>query len=162
MPELNKKTFRNIFFIAVACIVLYWLLHETDRVKRIALFIGDMFSPFVAGAAVAFILNVPMRAFENLLKGVKHNGLRRVISIILTFIAVVLVITLVFLLLIPQVVETIQSLIPRLYDFILELEVIIQNFLNDNPELMRWISENTDFTSLDWASLAQRDRKSVV
>lgn len=156
MPEFNKKTFKNIFWIIAACIFLYWLLHETERVKNVVLFISGIFSPFAAGAAIAFIFNVPMRAIENLLKGIKHNTLRRAISIVLTFIAILLVVALVFWLLIPQLLQTIQALIPKLYDFFVSLEERFKIFLNDNPELLKWVTENTDFTNFDWASLAQR------
>ncbi len=142
--------------VVAACIILYWLLHETERVKNVTAFIGGIVSPFATGAAIAFIFNVPMRAFENLLKGIKQNTLRRIVSIILTFISILLVIALVFWLLIPQLIQTVQSLIPKLYDFFINLETLFKSFLNDNPELLKWVTENTDFTNFDWASLAQR------
>ena len=68
MLELNKKTLRNLFLVVAGGIVLYWLLHETDRVKAVFSVVKGIFAPFVLGAALAFILNVPMRAFEGLLK----------------------------------------------------------------------------------------------
>ena len=147
---------RNVFLVAAACIFLYWLLHETERVEAVYATIRNVVSPFVLGASIAFIINVPMRAIEGLLKGIRNEKGRRLLAVLLTFIAVMLVLAFVFWMLIPQLIETIQSLIPMLYDFVLNCERYIKDFLNENPELMNWIAENTDFESLDWASLAQR------
>lgn len=156
MPELSKRTLRNVFLIVAACIFLYWLLHETERVKSIYALISGILSPFALGACIAFIFNVPMRFFEGLLKGVKADKFRRLIAIILTFIALLLVVALVCWLLIPQLVQTIQSLLPRLYAFVVNLENIFETFLNDNPELLKWVTENTNLGNLDWAGLVQK------
>ena len=77
MPEINKKTVRRIIWIALAIscgsILLYWLLNNEVRVKRVFDSIKSVFNPFVLGAAMAFVLNVPMRAFEKLFKFIaKH------------------------------------------------------------------------------------------
>lgn len=156
MLELNKKTMRNVFLVVAACIFLYWLLHETERVETVYTTIRNVVSPFFLGASIAFVLNVPMRAIEGLLKGVANEKFRRLIAVLLTFIAVLVVLALVFWMLIPQLTETIQSLIPKLYSFVLDCESSIKEFLNKNPELMKWVAENTDLESFDWAGLVQR------
>jgi len=156
LPELNKKTLKNVFLVVAACIVLYWILHETGQVMGFLSILNGIFSPFVLGAVLAFIINVPMRAIENLLKAIKHDKLRRLLAIILTLVAVSLVLTLVFVLLIPQVAETIETLIPKLQTFFLNMEAGIMAFLNNNPELLEWVMQNTDFASFDWAGLVQK------
>ncbi len=156
MTELNKKTLRNVFLGVVGCIFLYWLLHETEQVGHIVSVISGIFSPFVLGAALAFILNVPMRAFEGLLKKLQNTKLRRLLSVVLTFIAVLLVLALVFWLLIPQVIETVSSLVPSLQRFFVELGANIEKFLADNPELMEWVTANTDLEKLNWSELVQK------
>ncbi len=60
--SLDKKTIRHIFLGVIGCIVLYWLLHETERFSAVVDFVMGVVSPFVVGGAIAFILNVPMRA----------------------------------------------------------------------------------------------------
>lgn len=82
--ELNKKTLRSLFLGAAGCIVLYWLLHETERLTAVLHAGWGILSPFVVGAAVAFVLNVPMRAIERGFKGIKKAGLRRGLAILLT------------------------------------------------------------------------------
>lgn len=154
--QIDKKTLRYVLFGAFGCILLYWLLNETERVKTVYNVISGVLSPFVLGSAFAFIINVPMRAIEGALHKISQRGLRRTIAIVLTIIAVLLVLTIVFLLLIPQLVDTIQSLIPKLQSFAVTLENEITLFLNENPQVMEWLINNTDFESFDWAGLVER------
>jgi len=154
--HIDKKTVRNIFLVAVGAIAFYWVLHETDQFKSLWATLTGMFSPFVLGAAMAFILNVPMRVIEKPLKFIQNEGLRRTAAIILTLIVIVFVITGVVLLLVPQITETIQLLIPKLIDFALRAESALINFLESNPQLLQWVSDTTDFQSLDWSDLIQK------
>ena len=152
----EKKIIRSVFFVAAGCIVLYWLLHETERVRAAMTFLGSIFRPFVYGSVLAFILNVPMRAIERGLKGIQREGVRRGVAIVLTFVVLLLVIVGVFLLLIPQISDTIQSLIPKLMEFALSLEQRVRAFLADNPELFEFIANNTDLENLNWSTLIEK------
>ncbi len=154
--EISKKTLKNIFIGVGACIVLYWLLIETERVKAVLRFIKNVVSPFLVGASFAFILNVPMRSIEGVLRKVSNAPLRRTIAVVLTMIIVLLVLALVFWLLVPQLIDTLQSLIPKLSTFFVDSEAKIQKYLNENPKLMQWVTDNTDFENWDWASLVQK------
>jgi predicted PurR-regulated permease PerM len=154
--HIEKKTVRNIFLIAVGAIAFYWILNETEQFRNLWTSLTDILAPFVLGAALAFIMNVPMRPIERQLKFIRNDGLRRALAIVLTLLSFVLVIAGVILLLIPQITETIQALIPKLVDFFLRIEAKFYQFLEANPELMKWLSETTDFKSFDWASLIQK------
>ena len=154
--ELNKKTLKSIFLGVAGCIVLYFVLHETDRIIGLLKTGIKILMPFLAGAVVAFILNVPMRAIEKWFKGVKKDGLRRALAIVLTLLFVILVLFGVFYLLIPQIISTVESLVATLPDFINRVYNQTMAFLNDNPEVMEWLSENTDFENLDLAGLIQK------
>ena len=154
--HIEKRTLRNIFIGVISCIVLYWILNDTLRVKAALNGIKELFSPFLIGLCLAFIANVPMRGFEGLLKGIKKAALRRLLAILLTFLAFLLIIAGVFWLLIPQLVETVQSLIPKLYNFFINAEGWFKGFLEQNPELMQIVLENTNLGSLNWADLAQK------
>ncbi len=157
MPDINKKTVRWIFLCVCGGIILYWLLHETERVQNFFGIISNMFAPFVFGGVLAFILNVPMRAIENgVLKKVKKETFKRLLAVILTFIAMLLVVALVFWLLIPQIILTVNSLLPSLYEFLTEAESFVMNFLSENTQLMDWLKENTNFENVSWASMVER------
>lgn len=152
---LDKKTMRSLFLGAAGCIVLYWVLHDIDRVQGFLGGIAGMLSPFALGAGLAFILNVPMRAIENM-ENVENPGARRIIAIVLTFIAFIMVVTAVFLLLIPQIGTTVESLVPQMLSFVDKAEVALNSFMDDNPDLMQWVYDNTGLESIDWGSLAQK------
>ena len=149
--HIEKTTIRNIFIGVVSCILLYWLINETAKVLIVFNFLKGIFAPFVLGSGIAFILNVPMRAIEGLLKGIKNTALRRFIALLLTFLAVLLVLALVFWLLIPQMVDTIRSLLPKLYAFISDIQKHALDFLNANPNLISGV----DLQQLDWAGLVK-------
>ena len=154
--QIDKRTIRKLFWVAVGSIIIYWLLHETERAKALWSATTGIFAPFVIGAALAFILNVPMRAIERRLQIIKNEGVRRTLSLVLTFVSIALVLYGVIRLLIPQISETIAILIPRLTDFFLRLERQFYAFLEANPELLAWVSANTNLENLNWASLIQQ------
>ncbi|MBQ7416249.1 MAG: AI-2E family transporter [Oscillospiraceae bacterium] len=154
--HIERKTLRNIFIGVIACILVYWLLHETERVKTVWTFVKNLFSPFFVGAALAFILNVPTRGIEKWFGFVKNKTLRRTIAVILTFIFIALVLVLVFWLLLPQIIDTIETLIVQLPVFLNRVIENVQGLLNDNPELMEWVQANTDIENLDWSSLIDK------
>ena len=156
MFEINKKTLKHLFIVVAAGIILYWILHDTERVAIVYNLFKGILGPFILGAGLAFVLNVPMRSFERIFSKIKHEKFRRVVAIILTFIAVLLVLALVFWLLIPQLIETVNSLVPALQEFFVKAEASIVNFLNQNPELMEWISNNTNFENFDFSSILQK------
>ena len=159
--KLDNKTLRNIFYGVAGCIFLYWILHETERVSKVASLVGSLLAPFVVGAAIAFIFNVPMRFIEKYLD-IEKPGMRRAIAIVFTLIAMALVVTLVFNLLIPQLRTTVQSLLDRLPAFFGTLQTYAISFLNANPKIMDLFYGNTqeiggfDFAELlhvDWSAL---------
>ena len=153
--EINKKTLRNIFIGVAACIFLYWLLHETERIKAVWLAVSNVISPFVTGAAIAFVLNVPMRAIERPLKGIKKLGLRRAIAIVLTLLVVALVLTGVVYLLVPQMIITIESLIETIPGFFTRVQADVTAFLNNNPDLLAWLQNNTDIENFNWQGMIE-------
>ena len=154
--NIGRKTLRNIFLGVVGCIVLYWLLFDTDRVKLVFSFFKTLFAPFALGAGLAFIINVPMRAIEGKLSGIQKRGLRRVIAVLLTFIAVALILFLVVQLLLPQLVATVETLIAKLPGFAARVWEMANEFLEANPEIMQWVQNNTDFEQMDWMSYVEK------
>jgi len=141
--HIEKKTLRNIFVGAAACVILYWLLHDTERVKTVLSLVKGVLSPFLIGAGLAFILNVPMRAFERLFKKIPNLKVRRIVSILLTFLCFGLIVFLVFTLLIPELTETIEKLAPQMESFFKKMQDWIVAFLKneDNEKLLGWVTD---------------------
>lgn len=154
--KFDKKTLRNLVLIILGIIIVYWLLHDSERVSVVTDGIFSMFAPFVVGAVLAFILNVPMRAFEKLLKKISHNTLRRGLALLLTVLCMLIVLAGVFMLLIPQLIDTGEMLVPKISEFFNNMEIRINTFLANNPDVMKWVSENLNLQQFDWGSLAQK------
>ena len=154
--HFDKKTLRNIFLGVGACIVLYWILHETERFKSVYETLSGIFAPFAVGAGLAFIINVPMRSIENRMGWVKNDGLRRLLAILLTFAAILLVLALVFYLLIPQVIETAETVALKLPDFFNNLWLQFMAFLQERPELLEWVTENTSLESFNIGAILEK------
>lgn len=152
----QKKKYRLIFLGIAGCIVLYWALNQTSQMIGYVKAILKMLSPFITGAALAFVLNVPMRAVERWLKGVKKPGLRRGLSLLLTFVALGLVITGVILLLIPQIDKTIVSLRDSIPAFLERAKNTAVRFLEQHPEVKEWVYSYTALNELDWGAMLQK------
>ena len=154
--QLDKKTIRNIFLGVAGCILLYWLLHEPERMLSVLSGINKILSPFLVGAALAFVLNVPMRGIENWLKPIKKDGPRRALAITLTIVIIALVLTGVVLLLIPQIGDTVDSLIAMLPGFADRVITSVTEFLETHPEIKELLVEYTDFENMNLSTIAQQ------
>ncbi len=153
---IDKKMLRQLIWGAAGCVFLYWLLHETGRLMAFLGNIMGVLSPFLIGAAFAFILNVPMRPIERMLKFVKKPGARRALAILLTLLAVILVLAGVIWLLVPQIVETVEQLISDLPGFFQRIYNEALEFLAANPELENWLRNNTSFDAINWSEWIQK------
>ena len=154
--QIDKKTIKTLILGIMGCIFLYWFLNDMERVKAIAGGILSMLQPFLVGACIAFILNVPLRAIEKQIRRVPKLPADRTISILLTLTCLGLVVALVGRLLVPQVRETVEIIAQQFPPFVAKVETHIRHFLAENPQVEQWLWENTDLEKLDWAALAQQ------
>ena len=150
--NLDKKGMRSIFLLIAGGIVFAWLVLDTQRVTEVFHSIWNLFAPFVIGAAIAFVFNVPMRAIERQLEGIRP-GLRRALAIVLTIFALVLIIMFVIELLIPQVRQTVESLSEKIPAFAEAVSLQLADLMENHPELNEWIRESFDLQTLDWTMI---------
>ncbi|MBP3684772.1 MAG: AI-2E family transporter [Oscillospiraceae bacterium] len=153
--HIDKKLMHRIFLLIAGAIVFAWLVLDTARATALFSSVWELISPFVIGAGIAFIFNVPMRAIEKQLDGIHKQSLRRGLSIVLTILALVLVIMFVFELLIPQIKLTLISLTEKIPAFIDRMAVLLMGIIEDNPDLGVWIQEAFQLESLDWSNIVK-------
>lgn len=159
--KVDKKTGRNILIAIFAVVIGYMWLHESERVSGIIDFVFGLFTPFVLGAAAAFILNVPMRFFERKLSFIKNEKVRRVVSMCVTFAAVIAVVTAFFVILIPQIKETIQVFALQLPGFFKRVDEWTDKMLYRYPQLKDFAYHNfpdifADNGSINWMGLVNQ------
>lgn len=151
--KIDKSVLKKLFVLAAGCILFAWLVLDTARATAMFTAIWNLISPFVVGAGIAFVFNVPMRAIERQLADIRKAGLRRGISILLTILCLVLIIMFVFELLIPQIQLTVDSLSQTIPVFVEGLAAKLMVMMKDHPEMSAWIQDALKLESLDWNSV---------
>ncbi len=110
MENNSKASIRNMLIFAALLAVAF---HLDKLTHFFSYFIGITF-PLIIGAVMAFVLNVPMRGFEKIIKKLdKKNkmkdGLVLTLSLILTVISAILLITLVIVIMVPGIVSSVKQ-----------------------------------------------------
>ena len=151
--KIDKSVLKKLFVLAAGCILFAWLVLDTARATAMFSTVWNLISPFVVGAGIAFVFNVPMRAIERQLADIRRAGFRRLLSIVLTILCLVLIIMFVFELLIPQIRLTVASLSQTIPVFIEGLAAKLMVMMQDHPELRAWLQEALKLESLDWNTI---------
>lgn len=154
--KFDKKMIRRILIGVLGIIIAYWLLHEPERAKAIANSVISVVAPFVIGGVLAFILNVPMRAIEGKLQWIKKDFLRRLVALVLTLLCALLILALVVVLLIPELVESIKSLGPKLESAYYSVSGYIKHMLEKYPEINALVSKYLDIKNYDISALIKQ------
>ena len=151
--RIDKSVIKKLFLLIAGCILFAWLVLDTARATAMFTAVWNLISPFVVGACIAFVFNVPMRAIERQLADLRKPGLRRILSIVLTILCLVLIIMFVFELLIPQIQETIASLSQTIPVFVEKTANNLKIMMADHPEMSEWIQNALNLESLDWTGI---------
>ena len=133
------KKWAKIIFIALFG---YLIVDNISVVGEIIKTILNIMSPFVVGAAIAFILNLPMGFFEEKLskfktkKGKKlAKGFIRTVSLILAIVVITFVLTIIVNLILPEIINIITLLIEKLPYYGAEIKNIASNITKDFPQI---------------------------
>ncbi len=127
-------------------VLAFWGLNNLELIFDVFGNIYRVFSPFILGFVLAYILNIPMMKVEKLLKKAipdkyedKYSGAIRLVSIILSILLLVLIIAFVGFLLIPELIENIESLMNNIPAFIEGVKDWVINLLDKYPDVQREI-----------------------
>ncbi len=152
--EWNKQNLKGALLVLCGGAAFYAAL---QHLKAVALAVGwltGILAPFLLGGAIAFVLNVPMRAIERHLypRAKRGAALRRPLALVLTLLALVGVLVLASCVIGPGVADAARSIanqVPaafdRLYRQLLSLEQYWPQFEGVVNQL-----------DIDWRSLSQK------
>ena len=152
--EWNKQTVKYLLLVVCGGAAFFVALQHLDVVARALGWLLGILAPFLLGAAIAFILNVPMRAIERHLfpNAKRGGGARRPLALVLTLVAVIGVLVLASCVIGPGVRDAVKSIasqapaaFDRLYNWLLSLEQYL-------PQIETWVQD----LSIDWKSLSQK------
>ena len=154
--DLNKGNMKKIrgliLFTAVVCLAVVKL----DVLLEGIFFLLSIVRPFIYGAAIAFVLNIPMKAIEKSLfskaKNPKVEKVKRPASIFLAFAAVVLVIVFVTVTVVPQVTKTMIELGNKIPKFLADVQIWLEELFASQPQLIALLEE-FDPAETNWDSI---------
>ena len=152
--EWNKENRKGLLLVICGGVAFYCALQNLPAVLAACGWVLGILTPFLLGAAIAFILNVPMRAIERHLYPRTKRGaaLRRPLSLVLTLVAVIGVLVLASCVIGPGVkdaVKSIASQAPAAFERLQEQLIGLEQYL---PQIEDWVQN----LSIDWKSLSQK------
>ena len=152
--EWNKENLKGLLLVVCGGVAFYCALQNLPAVASACGWLLGILAPFLLGAAIAFILNVPMRAIERHLfpNARRGGGARRPLALVLTLVAVIGVLALAGGVIGPGVRDAVKSIasqapaaFDRLYDWLLGLEQYL-------PQIEGIVNS----LEIDWKSLSQK------
>ncbi len=154
--EFSREKLRQIRHLMLLAALLILALIYSNQVFQGIGFLFGIFSPFLIGGAIAFVLNIPMKAFEEKMlaswKGKSARSCKRPLCLVLSIVAVALVITVVIGTVVPQVASTASEVgkkIPAFMEQVMEeLDLLTKKY----PELTNQINK-LDLEKINWDSM---------
>lgn len=145
---MEKRTldFKRILTLLIIAIIGYWAINNLSTLGNWINNILNILLPFVLGAGLAFILNLPMTYFEKKLlktkkKKQKNKKLVRIISIIFAIIVIVLILGLIIRLIVPELIDIVKLLINNIPYYVDETTKLIEQYASEIPDFNAMIQE---------------------
>ena len=112
--KLDKPTLLRLALVLGGCVVLYWALCNLALLGAALGMLAGVLFPLTLGFCIAFVLNVPMRFLERhlFLRTQKPvlKRLRRPLCILISLVFILAVLTAVFWLVVPELVNALVVL----------------------------------------------------
>lgn len=152
--ELNKKNLKTLLFLAFSCILFYLGIRNLGAVLGVLGRVIDIVFPFILGAAIAFIINVPMSRIEFWLfhKTEKVRKGRRLISFAVTLLLVAGIIVIAMYIIVPQIGETLMAIgaqLPVAFR-------AAQEWVMEHTKYFSYAEEIFQQLSVDWGQIIQK------
>ena len=126
--ELNRKNVRIILLIIVFTVVLFTAVQNFGALLGFVVDVWGVFSSVIAGLAIAFVLNIPLKLFEDkLFYGLREHRsatvrrLLRPVSIVCSLLITLGVLIVLLLIVLPQLVEAVAAVLARMPDYVTDL-----------------------------------------
>ena len=154
--EFSRGKIRQIRHLMVLAALLVLAIIYSQEVLRGAAFLVGIVSPFLVGGVMAFVLNIPMRAFEEKVlgrwQGKSAGKVKRPLCLTLSIVSVAVVLARVVGTVVPQVVSTASEIGRKIPAFTEEVMEGVDRLAKDYPELTRQIDQ-LELTEINWDSM---------
>lgn len=123
--EFNRKNVRMILLIIAFAVVLYTAAQNLASVYGAVKTVWNVFGVVITGLAMAFVLNVPLKLFEDrVFYGMSEDRrplvrrLRRAVSLVCALVVSLGVIVILIAVVLPQLTQTVTEVATRLPEYI--------------------------------------------
>lgn len=148
--ENNKENLKKIRNLIAFAILLYLGVQHFDVVLHVIGNLLGLIWPFVLGAGIAFVLNVPMKAIEGKIERVfGKKKYTRGLSLVSTTVCVILVIVLVLFVVLPELTSTVISLKDSVPEFLMRTKETAEKLFAENPRIVEEIAS----IKIDWEAI---------
>lgn len=142
----NNLDVKKIIKIACSVVFFYWILQNLSMVAYAFGKVFDILSPFMIGACLAFILNIPMQFFEkkvfkaeSLKKKSFKKKIARPISLIISILIFLALVALLFGIVIPEIFNVIKIFIGYLPELFTNIKSFAVDITGKYPEISEQI-----------------------
>ena len=138
MKFIRDEKTKNYFLLITYAIVLAYVFLNLDTVWNVVVTIIDLIKPFIIGICIAFVLNIPMKFFEEKVVGKltkEKSKLKRPLSLIITIIVLVGLIIGLMTFVIPQLAESCSTLVKNVPEYVDSLEKFMNKNINSKELL---------------------------
>lgn len=138
MKFIRDEKIKNYFLLITYAIVLAYIFLNLDTVWNVVVTIIDLIKPFIIGICIAFVLNIPMKFFEEKVVGKltkEKSKLKRPLSLIITIIVLVGLIIGLMTFVIPQLAESCSTLVKNVPEYMDSLEKFMNKNINSKELL---------------------------
>ena len=137
--DFNKK-YTTIavyaFLVIAASITFFYLINEHTAVSRVLGMVFNLMMPFIYGAALAYILNpilnwLERKVFPKIFRDkLSRRGQRR-LGVLISFLFAAAVVAVFLAILIPQLIESVDSLARSIYAFLPQAQQMLIDFIEE-------------------------------
>lgn len=149
--DLKRKVLAAVIVVAIG-LTIYFVYNKIDIFIGMFDTVASLMMPFILGFAIAFLLNRPMMFFERKVFGnwkVKQQT-KRNLATILTMIIAIIVVAAFLMMLIPQLADSIFSLVKAFPGYVDEFQKFALDYMEEhaiNANEINTYLEKTNFFS---------------
>lgn len=140
-----QKNWRRILSLLLIVVLVYWSANNLELIKETSDVLISAFFPFIIGGGLAFALNIPVRLFDQLfakyIDTTKRKSLVRGLSILISYILLILITLSLIFLVLPDLQQTITSFIETVPVKIAELIRYISKLIETNPDVVKYMQQ---------------------
>jgi predicted PurR-regulated permease PerM len=138
----KRKQIRN--FVILAIILILVIQYSRELISAVV-FLADILKPFLYGGIIAFILNIPMSAFEKKVfqnrNGKYAEKWKRPVSVFLAILIVIGILTVIVMMILPRLADSLTEIGRKIPDAFEQLQTWLRHITKNNPTLAAQLDE---------------------